>query len=127
MIVYAVPTHRPSVDVGVIMYSTVPIEEVLGLVKVCAIVPPELAEAPVILPVIVPIVQLKLLGALDVNAILVAIPLQTFSVAKFVTKGVGFTVTVIVVGEPTHEPPVDVGVTAYSIEPALALLGFVNV
>lgn len=57
---------------------------------------PELALAPVMLPVIVPIVQLKLLAALDVKEILVEAPLQILFVAAFVTTGIGFTVTVIV-------------------------------
>ena len=38
----------------------------------------------------------------------------------------GFTLTVIFVAEPTHDPVTDVGVTAYMIEPVLVLLGFVN-
>ena len=89
--------------------------------------PPELADAPVILPVIVPIVQLYVLAALEVNAILVDTPLQIVFVAVFVIPGVGSTVTVMVSGNPTHEPVVEVGVTEYSILPELALLGFVSV
>lgn len=57
-------------------------------------VAPELALEPVILPVIVPIVQLKLLAELDVKEILVDAPLQILFVAAVVTTGVGFTVTV---------------------------------
>ena len=44
----------------------------------------------------VPIVQLKVLVAEAVNAILVAVPLQIEAVFAVVTTGVGFTVTVIV-------------------------------
>jgi hypothetical protein len=57
---------------------------------------PEFALAPVMPPVIVPIVQEKLLGTLDVNAIFGPVPLQILAVAGLVTVGVGFTVTVIV-------------------------------
>lgn len=77
--------------------------------------------------VIVPIVQVKLLAALDVNAMFVEAPLQILLVAEFVTAGDGFTVTVIVEGLPAHEPLVEVGVTKYSILPAVALLGLVSV
>lgn len=57
---------------------------------------PELALAPVILPVIVPIVQLKLLAALDVKEISVEAPLQILLAAALVTTGIGLTFTVIV-------------------------------
>ncbi len=60
------------------------------------IVPPELALAPVIFPVIVPIVQLNVLGVLEVRLMLVPTPLQVEAVVELVTKGVGFTVTVMV-------------------------------
>ena len=55
---------------------------------------PELA--PVIAPVIVPIVHVKLLAALDVNAILGPVPLQVVAVAALVTAGRGLAVTVII-------------------------------
>ena len=77
-------------------------------------------------PVIVPIIQAKLLGALDVKAILGPVPLQVLAVAGLVTIGVGLTVTVIVKSVPVHEPVVEVGVTRYSTVPADALLGFVK-
>ena len=57
---------------------------------------PELALAPVMPPVIVPMVQAKLLGALDVKVIFGLVPLQVLAVAGLVTVGVGLTVTVIV-------------------------------
>ena len=41
--------------------------------------------------------------------------------------GEGLTVTVIVNGEPAHEPVVELGVTIYSMEPAVASLGFISV
>ncbi len=91
------------------------------------IVPPEPAEEPVIPLVIVPVVQVKLLATLDVKAILVETPLQILLVEALVTAGEGFTVTVIVEEPPAQEPPVDVGVTTYSMLPADALLGFVKV
>ena len=59
-------------------------------------VAPELLLAPVILPVIVPIVQAKELGALAVKLILGPVPLQVDAVEAVVTTGVGLTVTVIV-------------------------------
>lgn len=88
---------------------------------------PELAEAPVIPPVIVPIVQLNVLGADAVRLIFGPDPLQVTAVAAFVTTGLGFTVTVIVKGLPAQEPVVEVGVTIYWTVPAVALLGLVNV
>jgi hypothetical protein len=60
------------------------------------IVAPELALAPVMPPVIVPIVHAKLLGALDVKVIFGPVPLQMLAAAELVTVGVGLTVTVIV-------------------------------
>ncbi len=76
-------------------------------------VAPELAIAPVMLPVIVPIVQAKLLGVPDVNEIFGLVPLQILFVAALVTVGIGLTVTVIVKAVPEHEPVVEVGVTRY--------------
>ena len=59
------------------------------------IVDPEPALAPVIPPVIVPIVQLNVLGALVVKLIFGPVPLQVLAVLAVVTAGIGFTVTVI--------------------------------
>jgi hypothetical protein len=59
-------------------------------------VPPEPELAPVMPPVIAPIVQVKLLGALDVKVIFGPVPLQMLAAAELVTVGVGLTVTVIV-------------------------------
>jgi hypothetical protein len=91
------------------------------------IVVPEPAEAPVIFPVIVPIVQAKLLGAVAVRTILGAVALQILAVAELLTTGVGFTVTVIVKAAPEQDPEVEVGVTKYCTVPAVALLGLVNI
>lgn len=87
----------------------------LGLVSVCAIVDPDPFDAPVIPPVITPIVQLKVLGAVAFNGMLVVLPLQIAAVAGTpVTCGVGFTVTVITNGAlEGHVPPSDVAVTRY--------------
>jgi hypothetical protein len=126
VIVKTTPTQEPVVDVGVTRYSTEPLAELLGLVSTWLMVAPELALAPVIPPVIVPIVHAKLLGALAVSAIAGLVPLQVLAVAAFVTAGFGLTVTVIVKGEPTHDPVVEVGVTIYSTLPAAALLGLVS-
>lgn len=68
----------------------------LGLVSVCAMVEPDPAVAPVMLPVIVPIVQVKVLGAVAASAMLVAVPLHIAAVLAVVTTGRGFTVTVTV-------------------------------
>ncbi len=59
-------------------------------------VDPDPEVAPVIFPVIVPIDQLKVLGVLEVRLMLVPTPLQVEAVVELVTKGVGFTVTVMV-------------------------------
>jgi uncharacterized protein (DUF697 family) len=75
------------------------------------IILPAPAVAPVMPPVIVPIVHAKLLGVLAVKVVLKLVPLQMLAVGGLVTAGDGFTVTVIVYEEPTHEPVVDVGVT----------------
>ena len=57
---------------------------------------PESGVAPITLPVIVPTVQVKFEGELEVKLILVLVPLQTLAVAGVVTLGDGITVTVIV-------------------------------
>jgi hypothetical protein len=86
----------------------------LGLFKVCAIVAPLPPLAPVMLPVMVPIVHVNVLAAVAVNAIFVAVPLQIAAVFAVVTDGVGLTVTVIVYGAPGQVVlAVDVGVTMY--------------
>ena len=77
------------------------------------IVEPEDALAPVMPPVIVPIVHENVLAALAVKLILGDVLLQVLAVAALVTTGFGFTVTVIVKAAPTHKPVVDVGVTRY--------------
>ena len=87
---------------------------------------PEPALAPVIPPVIVPIVQLKLLAALAVKLIPGPVPLHIKYDDALVTAGFGFTVTVIVNAAPGQLPVVATGVTIYSTVPAVALPGFVN-
>jgi hypothetical protein len=59
------------------------------------IVAPVPALAPVIDPVIVPMVQVNVLGAEAVNEILRPVPLQIVAVLAVVTEGVGFTVVAI--------------------------------
>ena len=101
-------------DVGVTIYSTVPTALLLGLVSVCAMFAPVPDVAPVTLPVIAPIVQLKVLDVVAVSAIFVVPPLQIVAVFAVVTTGVGFTVTVIVYGVPGQAGvAMDVGVTIY--------------
>ena len=75
----------------------------------------------------VPIVQLNVPGVLEVKFKFVLVPLQILAVVGLVTAGVGFTVTVIVNGAPTHEPVMEVGVTIYSTVPAVVLPGFVSI
>jgi hypothetical protein len=72
---------------------------------------PEVADAPVMLPVFVPNVQANELAAEAVSAMLVAVPLQRLAVFAVVTTGVGLTVAVIEYALPAHDPAVDVGVT----------------
>ena len=71
---------------------------------------PEPAPAPVMLPVIAPIVQVNVLATEAVRLIFGPVPLQVLAVAELVTIGVGLTVTVIVKGVPAQEPVVAVGV-----------------
>jgi len=111
VIVYKVPTQLPVTDVGVIKYCTEPDVALLGLVSTSLIVPPLDALAPVIPPVIVPIVHVYVLGVLTVNDIFGLVLLQILEVAEFVTTGLGLTVTVIVVAVPAQLPIVAVGVT----------------
>jgi hypothetical protein len=125
--VVAAPAHEPEVDVGVTRYSILPELALLGLVKVWLIAVPELAVAPLMVPTLFPRVQLKLLAALAVSAILGLVPLHTVAVVALVRAGRGFTVTVIVDAGPTHEPDMDVGVTWYCTEPEEALLGLLSV
>ena len=54
------------------------------------------AVAPVMPPVTVPTVQLKVLAMFEVSEMFVALPLQIVAVDEVVTVGFGFTVTVIV-------------------------------
>ena len=60
-------------------------------------VAPEPADAPVMPPVIVPIVQAKVAGTVELKLRLVLFPLQIVAVAGLaVTAGTGLTVTVMV-------------------------------
>jgi len=73
-------------------------------VSVCAIEVPELAEAPVTVPLAVEAVHVKLAPVgVDVNAMFVAPPVQTFADdGVAVAVGFGFTVTATVIGEPAQ-------------------------
>src|SRR6266540_1056153 len=95
VIVKALPAHEPAVEVGVTRYCTVPAVELLGLVNVWLIVAPEPPLAPVIPPVMVPMVQLNELATLAVKLILVEVPLQMLNVLGVVTDGIGFTIVVL--------------------------------
>jgi hypothetical protein len=90
MIEYGAPGHAGVVvEVGVMIYSTVPAVALLGLDKVCAILLPDPFDAPVMPPVIVPTVHVNVLAADAVSAILVAVLLQIELVFGVVTTGVG--------------------------------------
>jgi hypothetical protein len=111
VIVYAGPGQEFVVEVGTTRYSTVPAVVLLALVSTWLIVFPEPLLAPVIPAETVPIVHVKLLTTLAVNAMFGLVPLHVTAVLAVVTTGVGVTVTVIVYGSPAHVPVVDVGVT----------------
>lgn len=96
VIVYGMPEHKPTVAVGVTIYSTVPAVELLGLSSTWLMDDPDPALAPVTPPVMAPIVQLKVLEAEAVKLILVEVPLQILIVGAFVTIILGLTVTVTV-------------------------------
>jgi hypothetical protein len=75
----------------------------------------------------VPIVHANVLGALAVRVTFGLTPLHIVAVAALVPTGLGFTVTVILYGVPGHDPVTEVGVIKYCIEPAVLVLGLVNV
>jgi hypothetical protein len=127
VIVNGAPAQFPVVDVGVTIYSTDPDVALPGLVSTWFSVVPVPAEAPVIPPLIFPIVHAKVAGALEVSAMLGLVALQMVAAGALVTAGVGFTVTVIVNGAPGHPPAMEVGVTIYSTVPAVELDGLVRV
>jgi hypothetical protein len=100
----------------------------LGLFSTWVITLPDPALAPVIPPVIVPNVHVKVLGVVADSDILASAPLQMIAEAGVIIAGSGFTVTVIVYGVPAQLVlAVDVGVTRYSTLPAALLLGLFNV
>ena len=88
-----------------------PAVELLGFVRVWLIVEPDEALAPVRDPVFVPRVHAKLLAADDVRLMLGPVPLQIVALADPVYSGVGFTVTVMAVFGPAHDPATEVGIT----------------
>jgi hypothetical protein len=99
----------------------------LGLFNTWLMVAPDAAVAPVIPPVMVPIVQLKVLGVVAVNAMFGLNALHTEYAAGLVTAGFGSTVTMMVKPGPTHPPAVEVGVTIYDTVPDALELGLVSV
>jgi len=109
---------------GVTIYVTVP-AVVPGLVSVWEIEEPLDALAPVIPPVIVPIVQLKVVpDTLLFNTIFVVSPLHMVVGPVVVTFGAGLTVTNMFFGMPGQ--PFAEGVTIYITVPAV-VPGFVSV
>lgn len=88
--------------------------------------PVPLTLKPVTDPLNKPPVQLYVVpDKLEVNAMLVAVPLQIVELLVE-PAGFGFTVTSKVNVAPTH-PNGDVGVTVYLTTPSAVLLGLVNV
>lgn len=63
------------------------------------------------LPLMVPTVQEKALGAEESKEILVLVPLHIVAVLAVVTVGAGLTVTLIVEAVPEHTLAIDIGVT----------------
>jgi hypothetical protein len=96
VIVNGAPVQEPVMETGVTIYSTEPDTVLLGSVNTWSIKDPEPAEAPVTPPVMFPMVQVKVLGVLDVRVILGLVLLQILAVEGVVTLGSGLTVTVIV-------------------------------
>lgn len=87
---------------GVTMYVTDP-AVAFGLLSAWAMVEPLEALAPVMPPVIVPIVQLNVLPTkLLVNAMFVVDPLQISVELAVLTFGAGFTVTTMLAGFPAQ-------------------------
>ena len=127
VIVKGRPEQEPVVEVGVTMYSTVPTAELLKLFNGWLIIAPAPPLAPIILPIMVPIVHENVLGVVEIKTIPGPVPLQVLAVGAFVIAGAGFTVTVIVKGAPTHKPVVEVGVTIYFTVPVTELLGLISV
>jgi len=68
----------------------------LGFVSTWAIEEPDPALAPVMPPVTAPIVQVNVLGILDVSIMLGLPPLQVVAVVELVIIGFGTTVTLMV-------------------------------
>lgn len=128
VMVCAGPWQAPAIEVGTTIYWIVPAVVLLGLVRVWAIVAPDPAVAPVIPPVTVPTVQAKVLAALAVKLMLVAVLLHIAAVFALVITGVGCTVTsaVMLKADPT-QPSSEVGVTRYSTVPELTVLGLFNI
>ena len=93
VILNGAPTQPPGLDVGVMIYCTVPAVTLLGFIKFCVMAEPPDADAPVMPPVTVPIVQVNVLGTVAVNTIFKATLLQVDAVAALVPTGTGFTVT----------------------------------
>lgn len=88
---------------------------------------PDPGLAPLTPPVIVPMIQVKLLGTLAVRLILGLVPLQVDVVAELVIVGAGLTVTVIVKDAPAQVPVIETGVTMYSTDPGVLALGLFRI
>lgn len=89
VIVNGAPAQPPAMEVGVTIYSTVPAALLLGFTNVWPMVFPALATAPVIPPVMVPIVQVNVEGVLAVSAMFGLVLLQVEATGELVTAGIG--------------------------------------
>jgi hypothetical protein len=103
--VTGVPAQPPAL--GVIVYTAVPLLAVVAF-KVCAIVVPELFEAP--LTLVCETIHAKVAPpVLLLNAIEVAVPEQMLcELGVAVAVGAGLTVTVTVTAEPAQVPALGV-------------------
>jgi hypothetical protein len=87
------PGQALVADEGVTTYTTEPTVASLGLVNTWLMAEPEPTDWPVMLPVLVPKVQAKLLGMLAVRLIFGEVPLQVLSAVTLVSVGEGITIT----------------------------------
>ena len=87
------PVQVPVTETGVTVYSANP-ARVPGLVRIWSMVEPDPALAPVMPPVTVPMVQLKVAAIFEVRLIPVPVPEHRVRLEALVTDGAGFTVKV---------------------------------
>ena len=90
------PIHDPLIEIGVITYSTVPDDELLGFVNTWLITGPVSSVAPIIPPVIAPMVHENVLGSVAVSEMFVLVSLHILVVGELVMTGKGLiTITIV--------------------------------